>query len=160
MINRQPFKRNYLLLAICVIGVCLIAWWAWAAGPVETKPSAAAAPSVQTRQGISGQTYSPATSAGSLPNTSSSSSSAGQAVGSPVQSAQPISVQPSQPVTEPDPLYPYDPIPKCTYYHQPGTVQPYICPQCEAVQSPDGTSYMPCGSCRSYPGGPEIMCPL
>lgn len=67
-------------------------------------------------------------------------------------SSSPVS---SQPVTEPDVLYPVDPAPKCAYYYKPGTMMPYSCPICETYQTPDG-GYYPCGGC--YGGKLGIMC--
>ena len=63
----------------------------------------------------------------------------------------------ASPVTEPDPLYPVDPTPKCYYNWKPGTNQPYSCPVCEGVQSADGMRY-PCGPCYGGGGGVQIMC--
>ena len=63
---------------------------------------------------------------------------------------------PAPATTEPDVLYPVDPIPKCAYYKYPaGSVQPYNCPICETYPSADG-SYMPCGC--NIKSNVQVMC--
>jgi len=67
-------------------------------------------------------------------------------------------VTPVPPVTEPDPLYPIDPTPKCHIYKYPGGMQPMSCPVCEAYPAADGVRY-PCGPCYGGPGV-DIMCAM
>ena len=158
MIKLQDFKFNkdVLLLFLCILGTAAVAWWAWAAGPVEPRSALGSAPQAETTQGLNGSGYgslSPAGPGGSSGQSGGAASSSGNS-SSPVTSS-PINVYP-----EPDPLYPVDPTPKCSYYKYPegaqsgATCPPYNCgairyPCCQYMDSPQGV----CGC-----GGNEMLC--
>ncbi len=146
------FDKEILLLIFCVLGTLAVAWWAWAAGPVQPKSALGSAAPVETAQGLTGPAYgsqSPGSGATSSDQAVGSSGSASSGNASSPASP-PVNVMP-----QPDPLYPIDPSPKCPYYKYPGNIQPMLyCPICETYQTSEGIRY-PCG-CGGR--GTELLC--
>ena len=143
-IRQFKFTKDGLLLVLCVVGTAAVAWWAWAAGPVESHSALGSTPQTETNQGLNASPYgsvSPAGTAGAAASPPSGNTSS--------PPSPPINVSP-----EPDPLYPIDPNPKCNYYKYPGSAQPssLYCPICQPYQANDGMRY-PCGC-----GGTELLC--
>ena len=136
--------KELLLLALCVLGTAAVAWWAWAAGPVQPKTSLAGGTPSNTAQTLTAPAYgsvipgSPAAGTGSA-------NGYGQTAGSAPASGNSSSLvmPPVEPPVTPPVYYP-----NC---HPCGGAQPLVmCPY-----ESSGTTRYPC--CQ-YPQSPQGVC--
>lgn len=141
-LNLKPKPTSRLLILVCLLGVALVAWWAWAAGPIKPNSAVSAGRRVQAQASVNGSGYTtinPAAAAGASSDNSQGSSGSAQA--SPVYST---------PVTQP----PVD-LPVSSLCHPSGGgIQPDIALGCSCGRP--GTANYPC--CSGNPGT-EIACP-
>ncbi|HET6864098.1 MAG TPA: hypothetical protein VFH37_02790 [Candidatus Saccharimonadales bacterium] len=126
-------RSSRLFLLLCIIGVAVVAWWAWVAGPIRTQSAISSGQNVPGQSKLSGSGYNPlqpASPSGSGGSVSTSGSNV-----SPV--APPASTQPSYPVC-----------------HPPGAgIQPDIAYPCNCTMT--GSAY----PCCQYGASSSIMCP-
>ncbi|HET7827351.1 MAG TPA: hypothetical protein VFK97_00590 [Candidatus Saccharimonadales bacterium] len=130
-LNLKPKRPSTRILLLCVLGVALAAWLAWAAGPVQTKSALGSGQKVKNQPSLAGSSYSRTTGA--------NPSSSGSASGSAAPVSWPPSPQPSNNLCQP---------------HRSGVQPDFVVYPCGCNTS--GAVY-PC--CQYYQGDAQPDCP-
>ena len=148
MAKFQEIKLNKdaLLAVLCVLGTLAVAWWAWAAGPVEPRPALTSTPQAETAQSLDGSPYGSVSRASPANSAGSASSGSGNA-SSPVMSSP---VVPANPPSYPT-CYPVEGVQSNIV-----TCPPYDCgairyPCCQYTESPQAV-------CGCGGRGTELLC--